>query len=64
MKLRYKEVNVNTNLWIPPSHHIYLTFNSLAHYFVGDGTRKFLLLYCYEKGWISCGYERAGKVGV
>ena len=25
------KVKVNTNLWIPPGHHICLTFNNLAH---------------------------------
>ena len=24
MKLKYKEVNADTNLWIPQSHHIWL----------------------------------------
>ena len=36
MKSKYKEVNANINLWIPPSHHICLTFNNLAHIIV-DG---------------------------
>ena len=57
MKSKYKEVNANTNLWIPPSHHIWLTFNNLAHINV-DGAKRFPLLYCYEKGQIRCGNER------
>ena len=38
-------VKVNTNLWIPLSHHICLTFNTLVH-IIGDGTRRspFMLL--------------------
>ena len=40
MKSKYKEVNANTNLWIPPSHHTCLSFNNLVH-IVGNGTRKF-----------------------
>ena len=58
MKLKYKEVNANTNLWFPPSHHNCLTFNNLVHIII-DGTGRFPLLYCYEKGWIGCGNKRA-----
>ena len=36
----HNKVNANTNLWILPSHHIYLTFNKLACIFV-DGTKRF-----------------------
>ena len=58
MKLKYKKVNVNTNLWNPPSHHICLTFNNLVHIVV-DGTGRSPLLYCHEKGWIRHENERA-----
>ena len=54
MKSEYKEVNANNNLWISPSHHICLTFNNLVHIVVDD-TRRFPLLYCYEKGQSRCG---------
>ena len=58
IKLKYKEINANTKLWIPPSHHICLTFNNLAH-IIGDGTGRFLLSYCYKKGWIMHGNKTA-----
>ena len=69
MKLKYIQVSklheikvqgskCYTNLWIPPSHHIYLTFNNLGHIVV-DGTRRFPLLHCYEKGRIRHGNKRA-----
>ena len=40
-----------TNLWIPLSHHICLTYKNLVHIPL-DGNRRFPLLYYYEKGWI------------
>ena len=40
MKSKYKEVNANTNMWIPPSHHICLTCSNLVHIIV-DGTERF-----------------------
>ena len=48
MKLKYKEVNAKTNLWIPPNHHICLTFNNLAHIIV-DGTGRFTSFYSAMK---------------
>ena len=44
------KVKVNTNQWIPPSHHICPTFNTLTH--IGDGTRRSPLLCCHRKGQI------------
>ena len=58
MKLKYKEVNANTYLWIPPSHHICLTFNNLVHIIV-DGTRRFPLLIVMQ--WDGSGMEMKGQ---
>ena len=51
-------VKVNTNLWIPLSCHIGLTFNTLAH-IIGDGTRRSPLLCCHKRGGLGHGSERA-----
>ena len=45
-EIEYKEISANTNLWIPTSHYICLTFNNLVHIII-DGTRRFPLLYSY-----------------
>ena len=42
------KVKANTSLWIPPSHHICLTFNTLVHIIV-DSTRRSPFLCCHEK---------------
>ena len=40
---------LSTNLWIPPSCHICLTYKNLLHISF-DGTGRFPSLYYYEKG--------------
>ena len=40
---------LSTNLWIPLSHHICLTYKNLAHIFA-DGTKRFPLLIQLQKG--------------
>ena len=52
------KVKVNTNLWISPSCHICLIFNTLAH-IIGDHPRRSPLYAAMKRGRLGHRRERA-----